>query len=431
VSKKNRNRREERGEDGAIRAYFERLLAKYDFRNEQQFSLFFRWLIFILLIVVQSLLLLQHFEIFFSIKAWWQAFPLQINVATFTLFEFAKLFVVKNKRVSTLFYVLSALSACGFLFLASGRYALIIYVLVLTEVYMTSKRGKSLLWIYVLCVPLYALIYTARITYNGVRIDLWQLLQDSIGAFVLLTAHFVIVQVAFAFYRQFLRLDKTLKELNESKKELEKAYEAAREVSALEERQRIAKEIHDTAGHSLTTVIMQTESAKLIVEENPEEAKNKIIAANLQARHALEELRDSVHLLSGRTVQNSLKDELLSIVHESTDGTDIKIRSDVDDMSVNQALHRFLCNTLKEGISNGLRHGGATAFWFECKREEDKITFVLSDNGKGAGDNGVHKGFGLTTMEERVRALGGEVAFSSEEDEGFEIRIQLPMATEE
>ena len=68
MPKTDRNNRKERGEDGKIRAYFERLFSKYDVRNEQQFALFGKWLIFILLLIVQSLLLLQHFDMFFSIK---------------------------------------------------------------------------------------------------------------------------------------------------------------------------------------------------------------------------------------------------------------------------------------------------------------------------------------------------------------------------
>lgn len=432
MSVREKKQRKARGEDGKRRSYFERLFSRYDVRNEQQFARFGKWMIFILLVIVQSLILLLHIEDFFSLKSWIRLLPLQINVVVFTLSETFKLFVAKNKKLSAVFYIVSGISACAFVFLVSGTYALIVYMLVLTEFYITAKQGKTVVWIFVLCVPVYALIYTAHmLSPTTLDVPLPELLQESIGAFVLLTTHFVIAQIALAFYRQFLRLDKTLKELGESKKELEKAYEAVREVSALEERQRIAKEIHDTAGHSLTTVIMQTESAKLIVEENPEGAKSKIVAANLQARHALEELRDCVHLLSGTAAQGSLRDELLAIIHESTDGTDIKIRSDVGEMTISQAKHRFLCNTLKEGIANGLRHGGATAFWFECKREGDKIVFVLSDNGKGVDGNAVQKGFGLTTMEERARALGGEVAFSSEDGEGFEIRMQLPAETKE
>ena len=64
----------------------------------------------------------------------------------------------------------------------------------------------------------------------------------------------------------------------------------------------------------------------------------------------------------------TLKDMLLDIIHESTDGTGIAVRCDIDDVALCDAKCRFLCNTLKEGISNGLRHGGATAFYFELKR---------------------------------------------------------------
>ena len=92
--------------------------------------------------------------------------------------------------------------------------------------------------------------------------------------------------------------------------ELQKAYDELAEVTALQERQRIAKDIHDMAGHSITTVIMQTEAAKLILDSNPQEAKSKIVAANLRAQHALEELRESVHLLSGRRSRLSLKEAL-------------------------------------------------------------------------------------------------------------------------
>jgi signal transduction histidine kinase len=192
----------------------------------------------------------------------------------------------------------------------------------------------------------------------------------------------------------------------------------------LEERQRIAKDIHDTAGHSLTTVIMQTEAAKRIVEEDPKEAKNKIVAANLQAKHALDELRNSVHLLSGGNEQQTLKGDLEGILHETMDGTEIIIRSEIEDLTLSPTKHRFLCNSLKEGISNGLRHGGATAFWFELKQDGDKVEFLLSDNGKGLGKDFI-MGFGLTSMRDRARTLGGEVYLESEEGEGVELRIQL------
>ena len=194
----------------------------------------------------------------------------------------------------------------------------------------------------------------------------------------------------------------------------------------MKERQRIAKDIHDTAGHSITTVIMQTESAKRIIDSNPEEAKSKIVAANLQAKHALEELRNSVHLLSGVQENMTLKSALLAIIHESMDGTGIVIRSEIEEVAVDEKYYRFLCNALREGISNGIRHGGATAFWFELKCIEGKVSFLLSDNGKGV-DGEVEMGFGLRMMQERAGALGGALTIVTGIEEGFEFRLELPI----
>ncbi len=415
----------ERGE--AIRAYFVRLFGKYDFRNEQQFLYFGKWLIFSLLLLVEGLAVLDR-GIDSAQKGEWLRFILFLAVVlVLSLSTALQFFAVKGIKGRMAFYVVDVVAACGFLFFVGGIYSLIIYMLLLTQFYFETKRTRYSVLLLVVSILLYMLAYGVQLSllHGAAAWDFWRLAGVSFGFVLTILVHFIAVQIGLAFYRQFLKLDKTLQELDESKKELEKAYAVVAEVSALEERQRIAKEIHDTAGHSLTTVIMQTEAAKRIVDTDPTEAKSKLIAANLQARHALEELRDSVHLLSGTGVKGSLLDELTAIVHESTDGTGIKIRYEIADLSLLPAKHRFLCNSLKEGISNGLRHGKATAFWFELKEEEGEVKFLLSDNGKGAGED-LQLGFGLTTMGERAKALGGKMEFYSDGEEGFEICLSLP-----
>ncbi len=413
--------------EGKIRLYFSRLFEKYDIRNERKFNNFGKWLLFIVLVSVQALALVEHISRFYQRGGWKTLGALLGLSATLTISQVLKLFVLKGKPIKIGFYVLDALVAFAFTFLTEGTYPLVLYMLILTEFYLITEGAKLSFILFCASSPLYvaAQVLQAYILQGGG--ELLILITQSFSSLFALILHFFIVEIALAFYRQFVRLDKTLNELNESKKELEKAYEKVAEVTALEERQRIAKDIHDTAGHSITTVIMQTESAKLIIDSNPQEAKNKLIAANLQAKHALEELRDSVHLLSGNSVGASLRDALMAILHESSDGTGIVIRSQVEEIEVSPAKARFLCNTLKEGISNGLRHGGATAFWFELKCEQNVIEFLLSDNGKGVATNRLTLGFGLTAMQERAQAFGGRVQISSEIDEGFELRLTLPV----
>ena len=81
---------------------------------------------------------------------------------------------------------------------------------------------------------------------------------------------------------------------------------------------------------------------------------------------------------------------------------------------------------LHECLANGIRHGGGTAFLFELRDAGNYIEFLFSDNGKGVDMKNFKEGFGLTGMRAKAESLGGMVNFSSEEGEGFEIRLSLP-----
>ena len=413
-------------EDNPIRTYFVHLFGKINFRNEAQFLAFGKWLVFIVLMVVEALMLVQSIDDYKGDGAWVKLVVLLSLVAVLTASEAVQIFAVRGKA-KFVFYSIDAVAACFCLFFAHGTFPLVLYMLVLTQFYISAEKFRFSIIVFAVSMPLYAVIFGSRGDFMKIGADgflsvLWQ----GLGAVVAITIHFLVVHIALAFYRQYLKLNKAVQELDESRRKLQKAYEAVAEVTALEERQRIAKDIHDTAGHSITTVIMQTESAKRIIDSSPEEAKAKIVAANLQAKHALEELRDSVHLLSGRAEKQPLQTSLQAILNESTDGTGIIIRSAIEEIDLAEAQARFLCNSLKEGISNGIRHGGATAFWFELKAEENTVEFLLSDNGTGLSDGELRAGFGLSAMQDRAQYFGGKAEFQSEVDEGFEIRITLP-----
>ncbi len=419
--KENAEKRSEKG----FRSYFFRVFGKYDFQDKEQFVRFGKWLLFILLVLIEMLMLLKHVDTH-GLRDWPMIVTILSIEVIFTVSQALKLFVFQSDKMRL--YALDAALSCSFMFLTEGFYPIAIFMIVLTEFYITAEGTKPAIAMVCLGGFIFEVGFILRrwIFLDG-ELSLLPIFTQSFGSLLALLLHFLTVQIGMAFYRQFLKLKKTLTELDNSKKELEKAYAVVAEVTALEERQRIAKDIHDTAGHSITTVIMQTEAAKRIIEKNPEEAKAKIVAANLQAKHALEELRDSVHLLSGAQVKETLCLALENIIHDSTDGTNITIRSQIEDVEVSPAKHRFICNTLKEGISNGLRHGGATAFWFELKEQDGVIAFLLSDNGKGLDMTDLKIGFGLSAMQERAKSLGGEVRFDSEEDEGFELHLFLPL----
>lgn len=345
-----------------------------------------------------------------------------------------KLFALRSFKPRIFYYVIDILLLLVLTYFSGGRLISTLFVVILSEFYLSQEKLSGNIAMGVCSSVLYLAMLALSQTLRDESVALDLLISNAFEDLIIFVLHFLIMNFLLLIYRKNEEIAKRVKELDESNQKLEEsnqklaeAMEKLKEVTALEERQRIAKDIHDTAGHSITTVIMQTEAAKLAIERDPEGAKRSVVAANLQAKHALEELRESVHLLSGSRTQMTLKDMLLDIVHESTDGTGIAVRCDIDDVSLCDAKCRFLCNTLKEGISNGLRHGKATAFYVELKKTGKDVNFLLSDNGTGMEISSLKEGFGLRGMHSRAASLGGTVWFETEIDEGFEIHLRLPL----
>ena len=338
-----------------------------------------------------------------------------------------KLFALRSFKRRIVCYVTDILLLLVLTYFSGGRLISTLFVVILSEFYLSQEKLAGNIAMGVCSAVLYLAMLAVSQMLRDEPVALDVLISNAFEDLIIFVLHFLIMNFLLLIYRKNEEIAKRVKELDESNKKLAEAMEKLKEVTALEERQRIAKDIHDTAGHSITTVIMQTEAAKLAIERDPEGAKRSVVAANLQAKHALEELRESVHLLSGSRTQMTLKDMLLDIIHESTDGTGIAVRCDIDDVRLCDAKCRFLCNTLKEGISNGLRHGKATAFYFELKKGEKDVSFLLSDNGTGMDISAFREGFGLKGMHSRAASLGGMVWFETEIDEGFEIHLRLPL----
>ncbi len=382
-------------------------------------------IVFCLLILVEILILLTNWEAryFTDIPSWWVQLPALFLLA----FENAlKFWAARSAGAKIPCYVLDTVLLIVITLFSDGALLSTLYIVILSEFYLTQTKLIGGIAMGVTSIGLFLIAFAVSGALRGEDVKIAALVTNAFNDIIIIAFHFLIVNFAVHMYRKNREVTKAFDELNESNIKLGIAYRELQEVTALEERQRIAKDIHDTAGHAITTVIMQTEAAKLILDSDPAEAKRRIAAANLQAKNALEELRESVHLLSGISEQDTLKEQMEEIIHNTTDGTGITVRYEIDEISVCDAKRRFLCNTLKEGISNGLRHGGASAFWFELKEADGQISFLLSDNGSGVDMTQIEEGLGLKGAYRRAESLGGSVKIESERDEGFELYVTLP-----
>ena len=327
---------------------------------------------------------------------------------------------------SLLLLVFTVFSSWGISLVFGSSYIFLVYMLVLSEYYLSAPSLRDCAIMFAVNLAAYTVVYIINAVVRNEFGSAFLVSSQYFLVLIVLVLHFIMFNFAMTVSRKNKQIEENLRELEESRNELLRAYEKVEEATVIEERNRIAKEIHDTAGHSLTTVIMQTEAARLAMEKDPARARHCIDAANLQAKNCLEELRLSVHLLSGRRENVTLKEYLEGILDETAEGTSFTVRSKIDDVEMKDEAERFISNTLREGISNGIRHGGSTAFFFELKDMGNYVELLLSDNGAGADMTKFKEGFGLSGMRAKAESLGGMINFSSEPGEGFEIRLSLP-----
>ena len=339
-------------------------------------------------------------------------------------------FVIKNITLKYVFFGLDSVCVCLLCIFSANAYLSILYCFVLTHLYITVDRWRENTIVFGLSCALFAVPFICGRIIGSSGGFIYSNIVDNLGDTILglavLAIHFIVTNFILRFYSQNQKLQDALNEADESKAQLEEAYKEISRSAVYEERNRIAKDIHDNAGHSMTTIIMQTEAAKLLIDSDPEEAKTRIISANIQAKNALEQMRESVHLLAGRAQVRTLKEEIEEIIAQTIDGTELKIRCNIEEIVLDDKRARFICNSVKECLVNGIRHGRATAFFIEMKRENSSVCLLISDNGSGANGK-IVEGFGLRGMRERAELLGGKCSFSSEKDEGFETEIIIPI----
>lgn len=290
---------------------------------------------------------------------------LSLSLGLFIVFE-ANSFFIKNLAVKAVFYAVEYVILLVYSLMFSMPFLSTLYSLILVDFYMNNTLKGNCVFGGLSFVAVRRQHRRARLYLRPAAFDFSVLLATVINEFIVFTLVFTIANMLNVIIKKNKEVVKKLQEVAEREKKLQEAYENLKEMAQLEERNRIAKQIHDTTGHSITTIIVQTEAAKLKFDTDPEEAKSRIVSANMQAVTALEELRKSVRVLSGEYVPFNLVASLDKAIAETMEGTDIVIRAKYpEEIDVDEEIGFFIYTSLKEGLKNGRRHGRATAFLFD------------------------------------------------------------------
>lgn len=381
----------------------------------------------VLLIVLEVIIVTQYVSLLPRPELW-KILSLAGCFIALDVLYFVEVFLIKTLLARLLIYATDFVFLLFINALTGSAYFAGLYAAILTQFYLNVEDMKSKSVVLVLSSVMFIVTCVLGWFINHRRAvsdsEIIEIAFACLVGILVLVLHFAVTNFLLSFYRNNMKLTKALKEADESKKQLEEAYEQLSETAVFQERNRIARDIHDNAGHSMTAVIMQTEAAKLLIDTNPDEAKTKIIAANIQAKNALDQMRESVHLLAGRAESMSLKEELEEIIAQTMDGTDVKIRFDIAEIQLSSDRRRFVCNSLKECLANGIRHGGASAFYVELAETDGAVQLTVSDNGTGLPED-FKEGFGLRGIREKATHFNGNIVYESESGDGCEIRISI------
>jgi signal transduction histidine kinase len=196
-------------------------------------------------------------------------------------------------------------------------------------------------------------------------------------------------------------------------------------LAATLERTRIAQEIHDSLGHTLTTLDVQLEVAQKLRQRDPDRALQALDTAKQLASQSLQDVRHALHTMRSSTV--NLNDAVLSLVEQVRQTHDLTIHTDLDLPRLPlQVSHQLYC-VVKEGLMNVQKHSQATQVMMNSCFQEEGLLLSLSDNGIGFDPNQPYSGFGLRGMQERVELLGGTFKIHSTLGQGTIIQAIVPI----
>ena len=188
--------------------------------------------------------------------------------------------------------------------------------------------------------------------------------------------------------------------------------------AVLEERNRIAREIHDSVGHKLTGTILQLAALEATMDD-----PSSLAGVRKQVEGALDQVRRSVHAMRDQSL--SIESQLQKLAENYTFcpvHLDIKIQD-----QPGPSLHYFILLSASEALQNTAKHSRASRFDLSLKQYNDQYLLLLWDNGKREGEKEKepgNSGMGLLSMKEGVLSLGGSMKINQEN--GFHIFIQVP-----
>lgn len=273
----------------------------------------------------------------------------------------------------------------------------------------------SLKWHQRVTLPLVAANVWLLQSMSATPPTLLQALSDGIGLLVMAMFGFIL--------RRTTRLGQDLGRAN---RQLEQHAQQAEELATLRERARLARELHDTLGHALTTITVQLDAAERLLEKNPARAQLLVERSRDLSRGATVELRASLAQLR-QDERIPLAEELRALSAQGG-GEDSAVQVAVADLRLAPQQEHALARVAREALHNAHRHAHARQIQVVLETQGEAAVLRVEDDGTGFDPSSVPPGhYGLSGMQERLLLLGGRLDVRSRLGEGTTVTATLPL----
>jgi signal transduction histidine kinase len=198
------------------------------------------------------------------------------------------------------------------------------------------------------------------------------------------------------------------------------------ELATTKERNRLAREIHDSLGHYLTVVNVQIGAARTVMDLDRGRTLEHLSKAQSLTQEGLAEVRHSVATLrASPTESRPLRQVLVLLVDQwRAAGLNVKLTLRGSERPLTPQANLTLYRAGQEALTNAAKHANATAVDLVLKYEQDKVVLTIKDDGVGSGSS--DGGFGLLGVRERVQILNGVVRVRTAIGEGFTLEVEVP-----
>ena len=254
-----------------------------------------------------------------------------------------------------------------------------------------------------------------------------------------LAPYAVAVVLSLAIVRQERarsRIQTLYDQLRVAHEELQSLQEEVRSAAVAEERNRLAREIHDSLAHYLTVANVQLEAAEKLGVERAQTALEHVRRARRLTLECLQDVRRSVAAMRAATLEElALEPSLQRLGSEFAESTGLRVQLEIEmpeNAQLAPELAQALYRAVQEGLTNVQRHAQATDVKVTLTGDSSCVVLEILDNGAGAAlrmnelqpDS---SGYGLIGLRERVALLDGQLSFTPSTDNGSSLRISLPV----